>query len=130
MYIMFVAHAHPNFFCCVISLNECTRVCYGLHMVYFIMVNLITKLHDSCFGFMCRVVASGKGYLYSKALSPLRNEMENLIFSNDKLFHVYFPLDVPTFRALKLFHAQVFLCKHQDLYQSRMLIGKKIIDFA
>jgi hypothetical protein len=58
----------------------------------------------SCVG----LLQVGKDICTQRLLSPIQIEMENLIFSNDKLFHVCFPLDVPTFRAPKLFHAQVF----------------------
>lgn len=103
---------------------------YGLQMVYFITMDLIRNFHDSCFGFMRKGIASGKGYLYSKALSPLPNEKENLIFSNDKLFHVCFPLDVPTFMAPLPFHAQGFYVNTKTFTNQECWLAKKIIDFA
>jgi hypothetical protein len=118
---------HIPFLCCVLSFNEYTRVWLWLTNGVFYNDGSIRKFLDSCFGFMWKGIASGKGYLYSKALSPLPNEKENLIFSNDKLFHICFPLDVLTFRALKLFHAQVFNVNTKTFTNQECWLTKELL---
>jgi len=61
-----------------------TKVFFGLQVVYFMIMEMKVRFHDSCFDFMYRALASEQGYLDLKDLAPSPNE---------KVFVVSLPLD-------------------------------------
>ncbi len=44
------------------------------------------KFDDSCFDFMCKIMANRQKYLDLKTLGTSSNEKHNFNFSNEKLF--------------------------------------------
>jgi hypothetical protein len=61
---------------------------FNLQVMYSTIMDVKVKFQNSCFGFMCQTIASGQRYSNLEALISLPNEEYNLIFWNEKLFHV------------------------------------------
>jgi hypothetical protein len=118
----------PFHFCVVCSLSmNIQEFDYGLQMVYFITMDLIRKFHDSCFGFMCKGICKWEGVFVLKSFKPIAKWKGKPHFSNDKLFYVCFPLDVLTFRAPKLFHAQVFYVNTKTFTNQECWLTKELL---